>query len=314
MRDTSTLANMKDAVMAAILDLAVDHPEIVMLDADLMSCLGSDCFLKVYPERFFNCGIAEANMVGVAAGLSSMGLMPIAHSFGCFSSRRAYDQLFLSVGYAKQRIGLIGTDPGVTAQLNGGTHMPFEDIALVRQVPGVTILEPSDAQSCYELIIQAYHSMKSFYLRVPRKGVEHRYAAGTKIELGKALVLAEGDDLTIVATGIPLVAEAEKARATLASQGINASLIDLHTIRPLDTELIERYAAKTGRLLVCENGRYAGGIGEAIAGHLARVNPTRMDFVNVGEAYGEVGKLAYLQKVFGFTAENIVAKAVALVK
>jgi transketolase len=314
MRDTSTIANMKDAVMAAILDLAVDHPEIVMLDADLMSCLGSDCFLNIYPERFFNCGIAEANMVGVAAGLSSMGLMPFAHSFGCFSSRRAYDQLFLSVGYAKQRIGLIGSDPGVTAQLNGGTHMPFEDIALVRQVPGVIIIEPSDAQSCYELIMQAYDSQKSFYIRVPRKGADHRYTAKTKLELGKGVVLAEGDDLTIIATGIPLVSEAEKALALLAAKGIKASLIDLHTIRPLDTELIEQYASKTGKLLVCENGRYAGGIGEAIAGHLARVNPTKMEFINVGEQYGEVGKLDYLQKVFGFTAENIAAKAEALAK
>jgi transketolase len=304
---------MKDAVMAAVMDLAKDHPEIVMLDADLMSCLGSDCFLNAYPERFFNCGIAEANMVGVAAGLSSMGLFPIAHSFGCFSSRRAYDQLFLSVGYARQRIGLIGSDPGITAQLNGGTHMPFEDIALVRQVPGIVIIEPSDARSCYDLVVQAFESGSSFYLRVPRKGADHRYTDRTGIRLGKGEVLREGGDLTIVATGIPLVSEAEKACAMLAAQGIATTLVDLHTIRPLDTELIERCAQETGRMLVCENGRYAGGIGEAVAAHLARTNPTRMDFVNVGERYGEVGKLGYLQQAFGFTAEAIAAKAAALV-
>ena len=149
MRDTSTISNMRDAMVAAITDLATEHPEVVLLDADLVSCIGSGNFFKQFPDRAFNCGIAEANMVGVAAGLSSMGFVPFAHSFGVFSSRRAYDQFFLSVNYAKRRVHLIGTDPGVTAQLNGGTHMPFEDIGLMRLIPDLIILDPSDTQSCY---------------------------------------------------------------------------------------------------------------------------------------------------------------------
>lgn len=314
MRDTSDLANMKDAIMAAIMDLAEEHPEVCMLEADLMTCLGSTGFKKKYPERFFNCGIAEANMVGVAAGLSSMGFVPFADSFGVFSSRRCYDQFFLSVNYAKQRVHLIGTDPGVVAQVNGGTHMPFEDIALMRQIPDLIVIDPSDAQSCYELIRQAYDSGHSSYIRAGRRGATHRYSVGTKIELGKGIVLEEGKDLAIIATGETLVNEAVKATALLKEQGISATLIDLHTIKPLDTELIEKVAKQTGRVLVCENGRYAGGVGEAVAAHLAKTCPTKMDFVNVGERFGEVGNLKYLIEAFNFRAEDIAAKAVALVK
>jgi len=314
MRDTSDLGNMKDAVMAAIIDLAEEHKDVVMLEADLMTCLGSTGFKKKFPERFYNCGIAEANMVGVAAGLSSMGFVPFADSFGVFSSRRVYDQFFLSVNYAKQRVHLIGTDPGVVAQVNGGTHMPFEDIALMRQIPDLIIIDPSDGQSCYELIRQAYESGHSSYIRVGRRGITHRYPVGTKIELGKGIVLTEGDDVAIIAEGETLVNEAVKAVEILKEKGIKATLVDMHTIKPLDTELIEKLAKKTGRILVCENGRYAGGLGEAVAGHLAKVNPTKMDFVSVGEKFGEVGNLSYLIKAFNFSAEDIAAKAEALVR
>ena len=314
MRDTKDLANMRDAMMAAINDLAAEHKEVVMLEADLMSCLGSGSFKKLYPDRFYNCGIAEANMVAMAGGLSSVGLVPYAHSFGCFSSRRAYDQWFLSVNYAQRRAHLIGTDPGVTAQLNGGTHMPFEDIALMRQVPNIVIIEPSDAQSCYELVRQTYETGKSSYTRIPRKGVAHRYPVGTKIELGKGIVLAEGSDVAIIATGQVMVDEATAALEILKKDGIKATLVDLHTIKPLDTALIEKVAKKCGKVLVCENGRYAGGVGEGIAAHLATTCPVLMDFVNVGEKFGEVGKLGYLKQVFGFTAENIAAKAEALAR
>jgi len=314
MRDTSDLGNMKDAVMAAIIDLAEEHKDVVMLEADLMTCLGSTGFKKKFPERFYNCGIAEANMVGVAAGLSSMGFVPFADSFGVFSSRRVYDQFFLSVNYAKQRVHLIGTDPGVVAQVNGGTHMPFEDIALMRQIPDLIIIDPSDGQSCYELIRQAYESGHSSYIRVGRRGITHRYPVGTKIELGKGIVLTEGDDVAIIAEGETLVNEAVKAVEILKEKGIKATLVDMHTIKPLDIELIEKLAKKTGRILVCENGRYAGGLGEAVAGHLAKVNPTKMDFVSVGEKFGEVGNLSYLIKAFNFSAEDIATKAEALVR
>jgi len=313
MRDMSDIKNMKDVVMTAIMDLAAEHLEVVMLESDMMSCLGSKCFFDKYPDRAFNCGIAEANMIGVAAGLSSMGFVPYADSFGVFASRRDYDQFFLSVNYAKQRVHLIGTDPGITAQLNGGTHMPFEDIALMRQIPDLVVLEPSDAQSCYELIRQTYDSGRSSYLRIGRNGVSHRYPLGTKIELGKGLVVHDGDDVAIVATGEVMVGEAEKAVETLSEKGISAMLIDIHTIKPLDTELIEKAARKTGKVLVCENGRYAGGVGEAVAGYLSKVYPTKMAYVGVGERWGEVGSLQYLKDAYGFNASDIAGKAEALI-
>lgn len=314
MRDTSTIDNMRDAVMAAISDLATEHSEVVMLDADLSSCIGSGSFCKVFPNRFFNCGIAEANMIGVAAGLASMGLVPYAHTFGCFASRRAYDQFFLSVGYTGQVVHVVGSDPGITAQLNGGTHMPFEDIALIRQIPGITIIDPSDTQSCYELMRQAYDLNKSSYTRAARKGASHRYPVGTKIELGKGIELSQGEDVGIFATGEVMVNEAEKAVQILAKKGIKATLVDLHTIRPLDYELITKVANRCKRILVCENGRYAGGVGEAVAGYLVKTTPVPMDFVSVGEQFGEVGKLDYLAKVFGFTADNIARKAEELTR
>ena len=309
MKDAHVFSHYKEAVIGAVVDLAAEHPEIVFLDADLSSCIGSTTFQKTYPDRFFNCGIAEANMVGVAAGLASTGLVPFIHSFGCFASRRDYDQLFISVGYTHQTVHVIGSDLGITAQYYGGTHMPFEDIALMRQIPGMVIVEPSDAQSLYELTLQVYANGHSSYIRTPRKGICFRYSPEDKIELGKGIELADGKDVAIIATGALMVDAAVEAEKMLAADGIKATVIDLHTIRPLDTELIEKVASRTGHVLVCENGRYAGGIGEMIAGHLAAVNPVKMGFVNVGERFGEVGNLKYLSSAFGFTADNVAQKA-----
>ena len=309
MKDAHVFSHYKEAVIGAVVDLAAEHPEIVFLDADLSSCIGSTAFQKAYPDRFFNCGIAEANMAGVAAGLASTGLVPFIHSFGCFASRRDYDQLFISVGYTHQTVHVIGSDPGITAQYNGGTHMPFEDIALMRQIPGLVIVEPSDAQSLYELTLQVYVAGHSSYIRTPRKGICFRYSPEDRIELGKGIELKEGGDVAIIATGALMVDAALGAESILSAKGIKATVVDLHTIRPLDTALIEKVAARTGHVLVCENGRYAGGVGEMIAGHLAAVNPVHMGFVNVGERFGEVGNLKYLSSAFGFTAENVAAKA-----
>ncbi len=313
MRDTSDIGNMRDAMMAAVIDLAREHKEVVFLDADLSSCINSVPFQKEFPDRFFNAGIAEANMVGVAAGLSSMGFVPYAHSFGCFSSRRAYDQFFLSANYAGQRVHLIGTDSGVTAQINGGTHMPLEDVGMMRLIPDLIVLDPSDAQSCYDLTIQAYESGHCSYTRLRRKGVTHRYAPG-QVKLGKGNVLAEGKDLAIIATDEVIVNEAVKAVEMLAAKGIKATLVDMHTIKPLDTEILDKVSKETGHVLVCENARYAGGLGEAVAAHLATTYPAKMDFVCVGERFGEVGKLDYLMKTFNLTADDIAAKAEALAR
>jgi len=308
------LDNFRDVLISSIIDLAKEDERVVFLDADLSSCIGSTKFQKEFPERFFNCGIAEGNMVAAAAGLASTGLKPFAHSFGCFASRRAYDQLFLSCGYAHQVIHLIGSDPGITAQYNGGTHMPFEDIALMRQIPGMVIVEPSDDWSCYTLTQQIYKNDKLSYIRTPRKGVVRRYSESDNITLGKGVELADGGDVAIIALGAVLVDAAIEAKELLEAKGIKATVIDLLTVKPMDEELVLKAAERTGHVIVCENGRYAGGIGEGIAALLARKCPTKMDFVNVGERFGEVGNLKYLAPAFGFTAENIVSKAEALIK
>ena len=308
-RDAHDFNHYKEALIGAICDIAANDERVVFVDSDLSSCIGSTTFAKEFPNRFINAGIAEANMIGVAAGLSSTGLVPFAHSFGCFSSRRDYDQLFISVGYAHQTVHVIGSDPGITAQYNGGTHMPFEDIALMRQIPGFVIVEPSDAQSLYDLTWQMYKNGQSSYIRTPRKGINFRYGLDQKIELGKGIELLDGNDVAIIATGIVMVDGAMEAAEILKKEGINATVVDLHTIRPLDTELIEKVASRCGRVLVCENGRYAGGVGEMIAAHLVKTNPVKMGFVNVGERFGEVGNLAYLKQAFGFTGEIIAAKA-----
>ncbi len=313
-RDAHDFNHYKEAVIGAVVDIAREDERVCFIDSDLSSCIGSTTFQKEFPSRFFNAGIAEANMVGLAAGLSSVGLIPVIHSFGCFMSRRDYDQLFISLGYAHQRAICIGSDPGITAQYNGGTHMPFEDIALMRQIPGFVIIEPSDAQSLYDLTWQVYKSGHNAYIRTPRKGINFRYSLEDKIELGKGIELRSGDDIAIIATGIVMVDGAMEAAEILDKKGIKATVIDLHTIRPLDNALIEKVASRTGRVLVCENGRYAGGVGEMIASHLSQTVPTKMGFVNVGERFGEVGNLSYLKSAFDFTGEDIARKAEELCK
>lgn len=306
--------NYREVVVGAVADLAREHEDVVFLDSDLSSCITSTSFEKEFPSRFINCGIAEANMAAVAAGMSSTGLTPFIHSFGCFASRRMYDQVFLSIGYAKRCVHIIGSDPGITAQYNGGTHMPFEDIALFRQIPDFIVLEPSDGESLYALTKQVYEKGKNSYIRTPRKGVAFRYDEGMKFEIGKGIELKDGQDVAIIATGAVMVDNAMEAYEILKKDGINATVIDLHTIKPLDTDLILKVAERTGHVIVCENGRYAGGVGEGIAAFLARNYPVKMDFMCVGERFGEVGNLSYLKEAFGFTGEHLASMCKELIK
>ncbi len=306
--------NYREVVVGAVESLAREHSDIVFLDSDLSSCITSTSFEKEFPDRFINCGIAEANMAAVAAGMSAAGLTPFIHSFGCFASRRMYDQVFLSIAYAKRCVHIIGSDPGITAQYNGGTHMPFEDIALYRQIPNFIVLEPSDGLSLYELTKQVYSKKQNSYIRTPRKGVFYRYDEGTKFEIGKGIELRDGSDVALIATGQVMVDNALEAYDILKKDGINATVIDLHTIKPLDEDLILKVAKRTGHVIVCENGRYAGGVGEGIAAFLAKNYPVKMDFMCVKERFGEVGNLAYLKEAFGFTGTNLAEMAKELIK
>lgn len=288
--------------------LLEEDPKVVYLDADLMSCIGTLKGAAKFPDRAINCGIAEANMVGVACGLASAGFKPIVHSFGIFASRRCYDQAFLSGGYAKNDITILGSDPGVTAALNGGTHMPFEDVALYRAMPGSTVIDVSDPVLLESVLRECVDRPGVKYIRTSRKGYAALYEAGSELPVGKAVKLREGSDLVIFAAGI-MVHEAMKAAETLEAEGIHAAVLDMFTIKPLDEEAVVEWAKKTGAVVVCENHNKIGGLCSAVSEVLSLRCPTPAAFVAVEDEFGEVGPQGYLQERFGLTAENVVKKA-----
>lgn len=279
-------------------------PAVVYLDADLSSCIKLSTFIAEHPDRGFNCGISEANMIGVACGLAAEGFKPFAHTFGPFASRRVFDQVFLSAGYAGNDITVIGTDPGVTAAFNGGTHMPFEDVALYRTIPTATVMDCTDANMLIDLLWQAKDRKGVKYIRVGRKFNAKVYADGSHFEIGKGIPLREGKDLVIFCCGI-MVHEALQAANRLHEDGIEAAVVDLFTIKPLDAELVRAYANKTGRVLVAENHNRIGGLYSAVLEALALERGTVVGYVAVEDEYGEVGPQDYLQQRFGLTSEHV---------
>lgn len=292
-----------------LIDLVEKDPTIVYLDADLMGCMGTGPWAKQHPDRAINCGIAEADMVGIACGMAAEGYRPIMHTFGPFASRRCYDQLFLSAGYAGNDVTVVGGDPGVCAALNGGTHMPFEDTALFRLIPGSTIVEVTDYAILESVMRQLPYLPGVKYIRVDRKKAKPVYEMGGEAPIGKGIVLREGADITIIASGI-MVQEALEAAKTLEAEGIQATVVDMFTVKPLDTELVLQCAEKTGAMVVAENHNRIGGLCSAVADALVENGAkAAVEFVAVFERYGEVGTRDYLQEACGLTAGNIVAKA-----
>jgi transketolase len=304
---------MRMAYVDTLVELAATNKNIVVLEADLMSCTNTVVFKKAYPDRFINCGIAEANMIGIAAGLSTLGKTPFAASFGCFASRRVFDQFFLSANYAKLNVKLVGTDPGVTAAFNGGTHMPFEDLALMRVVPGLTVLEPSDPVSCAALIKQMASDYGCHYLRIPRKPVPYLYDENEKFQIGKAKILKEGKDLCFVTLGALMAGNALKACDILAAEGINAGILDILTLKPIDRSALLSQACKVKTLISAENAQVRGGLGSAVAEILAE-NGCSCKFSRIGiqDEFGEVGTQDYLAQKFGLDTASLVTKAKAL--
>ena len=293
--------------------LAAEDPDVIYLDADLMNCIGTAKWAAANPDRAINCGIAEANMIGVAAGLASAGFKPIVHTFGPFASRRCYDQIFLSGGYAKNDITVIGSDPGVTAALNGGTHMPFEDVALYRALPGSTVIDVTDPTMLISVLRQCKDLPGVKYIRVGRKSYARVYEDGSELPIGKAVTLREGTDPVIFACGI-MVHEALQAAAALEKEGISAAVLDLFTIKPLDAEAVASWAEKTGAVVVAENHNRYGGLCSAVSEVLAERCPTPAAFVAVEDEFGEVGPQGYLQERFGLTAAHIEEAARSVLK
>jgi len=306
---------MKEVLARVIPQIAESDSKVVYLDADLMSCVGMDKWAGEHPDRAFNCGIAEANMIGIAAGLSAMGYKPIVHSFGVFASRRCFDQTFLSCGYAGNPIVIIGSDPGICAEYNGGTHMPLEDAALLREIPNSTVVEITDAAMLTSVLTQMKDRSGVNYIRVGRKMYAKVYSDDHKFEIGKAEVIKDGRDVAIVGTGI-MVHEAMEAAKQLAEQNIDAAVIDLFTIKPVDNELLAKFARKTGCVVTAENHNKIGGVYSAVCESLAGICPVPIKGVAVENSFGEVGDRAYLRGRFGLTSDRIVqyAKDVIAIK
>lgn len=295
----------KDVFAKMIPQMIDDDPDCVYLDADLMSCIGVAKAAKTRTDRMINCGIAEANMVGIAAGLAAAGFKPICHSFAPFASRRCFDQAFMSAGYAHNDITIIGTDPGVCAAYNGGTHMPFEDMAMYRALPGATVVDVTDTAQLENIFPQLVKREGVKYLRVNRKNNDLVYEAGSEFEIGKGVVLREGKDATIVACGF-MVGRALKAAEELEKKGISAAVIDMFTVKPLDEALVIEYAKKTGCVVTAENHNKIGGLTSAVSECLSENCPVVMGHVAVEDEYAEVGPVDYLAERFGLTAEHIV--------
>ena len=301
-------AEMRQVYCKTLMELAETDKRIVALDADLVGSSGMKNFFKAYPDRAIDCGIQEANMIGVAAGMSAAGMVPWAHSFGPFATRRVLDQIFISCSYAKANVRIIGSDPGVVAAYNGGTHMPFEDMGALMSIPEITLVEPADSVQFEWLIRELQNAYGVYYIRLYRKNAVGVFEPGSRFELGKAAVLKEGTDVCIAASGI-MVAEALKAADKLAEQGISAAVLNTFTWKPLDEEALAKYAAQCGCVVTAENHNIIGGLGSAVANSLARTCPVPVEMVGIQDLFGEVGTEAYLRQRFDLTPEAIEAAA-----
>lgn len=299
---------MRDVLVDFLKEQILKENKVVMVDADLAKCSMTINLEKEFPSRAFNVGIAESNMVSIAAGLASYGFIPFVHSFAPFITRRACDQLMISVCYSKQNVKFIGTDPGITAELNGGTHMPFEDVGIMRSIPNMVIYEPSDVFEFNQALPQILSFKGPVYVRMHRKNPPLVFNPDMKFDLFKAYVLKEGKDLTIVATGI-MIETALEAAKQLAEDNISAEVIACPTIKPLDEKTIITSAKKTKAVVTAENHNIMGGLFSAVSETLASNYPTPIKAVGVKEKFGEVGKMNYLRKVYNMEVEDIVKAA-----
>lgn len=299
---------MRQMYANTLLELAKANPNVMALEADLMSAISTNKIMKEIPDQLINCGIMEANMIGVASGLSLTGKIPFVHTFGQFATRRAFDQLFISGAYAKTNIKILGSDAGVSAEHNGGTHMAFEDIGLIRLIPNAYVFEVSDSTMLGYLLRKIEKEYGIHYIRTIRKNSVKLYDEKEVFETGKGKVLREGSDVTIIASGI-MVAESLKAADLLMEQGVEATVIDMFCIKPIDKELIVKYATKTKAVVTAENHNVIGGLGSAVAEVLSELCPTRVGRIGVREQFGQVGKKDYLMEFYKLTARDIAEKA-----
>ena len=289
----------------AIAELADQYPDVVVLDADLAAATKTGIFKKAHPERFIDCGIAECNMVGIAAGLAACGKIPFAASFAMFSAGRAFEQVRNSVGYPHLNVKIVGSHAGISVGEDGASHQCCEDIGLMRTIPGMVILNPADHYEMKAAVKAAIDYEGPVYLRLGRLAVESfNNNDDYTFEMGKGITLREGNDIAVVATGL-MVSEALKAVDALKAEGINARLINIHTIKPLDEDIILKAAKETGKIVTVEEHNVIGGLGDAVASVLSQKCPTPLVKIGVNDEFGHSGPAVELLKEFGLCADHI---------
>jgi len=297
----------------ALITLGQEFENIVVLDADLSKSTNTAGFAKAFPRRFFNLGIAEANLIGTAAGMAATGLIPFASTFAVFATGRAYDQIRNTIAYAHLNVKIAATHAGLTVGEDGGSHQALEDIGLMRALPGMTVIVPADAAETHQAMRLAVEHDGPVYLRLGRPAVEQVTPDGYTLEWGKANVLREGNDVTLCATGY-MVALALQAASALAEQGISAEVINVPFIKPLDADTLLASLSKTGRVVTAEEHSCYNGLGSAVAELLSENLPCPLRRVAVQDSFGESGKPQPLLEKYGLTSEAIVAAALSLVK
>ncbi len=304
----------RDSYGESLRDLAEEYKNLVVLDADLAGATRTSIFKKAYPERFFDCGIAEANMMGIAAGLATCGKIPFASSFAMFAAGRAFEIVRNSIGYPHLNVKIGATHAGISVGEDGATHQCNEDIALMRTIPGMTIINPCDDVEAKAAVKAALDFEGPVYMRFGRLAVPIiNDKESYKFELGKGIVMKDGNDITIVATGL-MVNEALEAAKILETEGISARVVNIHTIKPLDKELICKCAKETGAIVTAEEHSIIGGLGSAVAETVTECCPVPVIKIGVNDVYGHSGSAVDLLKEFGLSAENIVNKTKEAVK
>ncbi len=306
--DLSTANDTRSGFGAGLHELGQKNPKVVALCADLIGSLKMDAFKKDFPERFFQVGIAEANMMGVAAGMTIGGYIPFTGTFANFSTGRVYDQIRQSIAYSDKNVKICASHAGLTLGEDGATHQILEDLGMMSMLPGMTVINPCDYNQTKAATLAIADHHGPVYLRFGRPKVTNFTAVDQTFEIGKAWHIHEGNDVTIIATG-HLVWEAVEAARELEAEGISVDLINIHTIKPLDTETIVRSAMKTGKVITCEEHMINGGLGSLVAQVLAKQAPSLMEFIGVNDSFGESGTPDQLMEKYGLKSKNIIAAA-----
>ncbi len=303
----------REAYGKALAELGDKYKNLIVLDADLSKSTKTDLFKAKFPERFINCGIAESNMMSVAAGIASCGNIVFASSFAMFAAGRAFEQVRNSIGYPHLNVKIGASHAGITVGEDGASHQCIEDIALMRSIPGMVVINPCDATSTKALVEEAIKYDGPVYLRLGRLAVDVIYEEGRDFKIGKSITLKEGRDVTIIATGL-MVQEALKAFTVLEEKGISARIIDMHTIKPIDEEAIIKAAKETKAIITCEEHNIYGGLGSAVAEVLGENYPIKMRRIGIKDEFGRSGDPKALMKKYGITSDDIVANALEILK